>query len=174
MTSAYRIERHITRQAGPVWRAAASIIRIDTDEPVQQLAAKANGAAEAEANLEAALAEALAQLPPPADWGRDPTVPRLVRRYIELRDALYGLLERGDPGAAAFEMQMQSVLQQGVDALTDTQCIELATPTAWQLERFTDFEMQDRLLAQVHMCELVRHQSTDWRAAHERLRAMFE
>ncbi|RYZ03488.1 MAG: hypothetical protein EOO73_27515 [Myxococcales bacterium] len=170
----FRVELTTAKRAGPQWRAAATIFRADTDEPVQRLAAKAPTAAEAEAQLNVAVAGALAELAPPADWGRDPTVPRLVRRWLHLRDEVYGMVERAEQGAEAYDRSERGLLQAQVRALTDAQRLELVTATADQLEQLADPNVQDILAAKDDLARLMAQPSPEVRAAHDALRAALD
>lgn len=170
----FRVELATTRRTGPQWRAAATIVRADTDEPVRRLAAKAATAAEAQAQLNVAVAGALAELAPPADWGRDPTVPRLVQRWLRLRDEVYGMVERAEQGADAYDRSERALLQAQVGALTDAQRLELVTATADQLARLAEPRVQDILAAKSDLARLMAQPSPEVRAAHDALRAALE
>lgn len=170
----FRVERSPARRAGPQWRAAATIIRADTDEPVQHLAAKAATAADAAARLDTAIAGALSALTPPADWGRDPTVPHLVQRYLQLRDEVYGMVERAAPDAEAHDRRERAKLQAQVEALTDAQLVELATPTAEQLAQRSSPWVQDILAAKKELCRLITRRSPDVQAGEAQLAAALD
>lgn len=170
----FRVEIETAERTGPQWCAAATIFRADTDEPVHWLAAKAATAAEAQAQLGAAVAGALAELAPPADWGRDPTVPRLVQRWLRLRDEVYGMVDRAEQGAEAYDRHERALLQAQVGALTDAQRLELVTATADQLAQLADPYVQDVLAAKDDLARLMAQPSPEVRAAHDALRAALE
>lgn len=167
----YRVELARTKWTGAQWRAAATIVRADTDEPAQRLAARAATEAEAEARLDDAVASALAVLTPPADWGRDPTVPRLVHRWLRSRDEVYGMLERAEQGAGAYDRSERALLRAQVSALNEAQRLELVTITADQLAQRADPWVQDILAAKDALARLIARPSPEVRAAHEGLRA---
>jgi hypothetical protein len=172
--SYFRVERRPAKRAGPQWRASATIVRSDTDEPVQHLAAKAATAADADAHLDAVIADALAALTPPGDWGRDPTVPRLVQRYLQLRDEVYGMVEHAAPDAEDYERRERAKLQAQVEALTDAQLVELATPTAEQLAQLSSPWVQDILAARKDLCQFITRRSPDVQAGEDRLAAALD
>ena len=99
------------------------------------------------ARLEAAIAEALAALPPPGDWGRDPTVPQLIRRYLALRDEVYGKVLDADPTARGLDEAETARLAARVEALSEAQRLELATPDPAVLEDPEDPWNLDELTA---------------------------
>lgn len=169
--SCFRVERRPAYQAGPKWRAAAVIVRADTDEPMERLSVSAATADAAETQLDVAVAATLATLTKPRDWGRDATVVRLVQRYLQLNDELYGLFERGTDRAAAeaYEQQEMQALRARVAALTETQREELATPTEAQLARLDDPYVIDDLTAKQRLCRLMDHQSAAVAAGCERI-----
>src|SRR5262245_19217925 len=170
----FRVERSPAKLAGPQWRAAATIVRTDTDEPVQRLAVKAATAADAAAQLDAAITDALAALAPPTDWGRDPTVPHLVQRYLQLRDEVYGMVERAAPDAEAHDDRERARLQAQVDALSDAQLVELATPTADQLAQIASPWVQDTLAAKQELCKLITRRTPEVQAGVDRLAAALD
>jgi hypothetical protein len=173
-SSYFRVERNGAKRAGPEWRAAATIVRSDTDEPVQHLAAKAATAADADAHLDAAIADALSALTAPPDWGRDPTVPHLVQRYLQLRDDVYGMVERAAPDAETYDRREQAKLQAQVEALTEAQLVELATPTAEQLAHLSDLWVQDILAAKKDLCRFITRRSPEVQAGEDRLAAALD
>jgi hypothetical protein len=172
--SYFRVERSPTRRAGPHFRAAATIVRSDTDEPVQRVAAKAATAAAAAAQLDVAIADALAALAPPAHWGRDPTVPHLVQRYLQLRDEVYGMVERATPDAETHDRRERAKLQAQVEALTEAQLVELATPTADQLAQAASPWVQDILTAKKDLCQFITRRSPEVQAGEARLAAALD
>jgi hypothetical protein len=165
------VERSPAKLAGVQWRAAATIVRTDTDEPVQRLAGRGATAADADAQLAAAIAATLAALTPPADWGRDPTVPHLIQRYLQLRDEVYGMVERGAPDAGDRDRRGLAALQAQVEALTDAQLVELATPTADQLAAIADPYVQDVLAAKHALAQFITRRSAAVQAGADRLAA---
>jgi hypothetical protein len=176
----FRVERRPAKQAGPRWRASATILRADTDEPVERLAARAPTPDEAEKELDAALGSRLAALEKPSDWGRDPTVPRLVQRYLRLRDEVYGMVQeaegRAEPDARAlvarakaYDRDEMTKLRQRVEALTEAQRVELATPTPEQLADADDPWVLDLLTARSELCRFIPRPSPAVQAGREQL-----
>lgn len=165
------VQRSPTKRAGPRWRAAATIARVDTGEAVERLSVFASSASEAEAQLAARIEGALAALPKPRDWGRDPTVLRLLRSYLRLRDEVYGLCERtgGAAAAEAYEREGMEALRQQVEALTEAQRLELATATEEELRRRDDPNVLDALTARSRLCALLSARSPAVEAARVRL-----
>ena len=167
----YDVQWSPTKPAGPRWRAAAILARADTGEAVVRLSVFAASAAEAEAQLAAQIEGALAALSKPRDWGRDPTVPRLLRSYLRLRDEAYGMCERarGAAAAEAYEREAMEALRRQVEALTESQRLELATATEEELLRRDDPHMLDALTARSRLCELLSARSPAVEAARVRL-----
>jgi hypothetical protein len=166
----FRAKRRPARLAGSRWRAHAEIVRLDTDEAVQHIRAEGATTSEAESSLDTALQEALARLLKPDDWGRDATVPHLIRQYLALREELYGwylrieaaavpersLVERD---AASFERVETAKLQAQIDALTEAQRLELVTPTSAQRAAHDDTWILDELTAKKRLGKLIAHPS---------------
>lgn len=178
--SYFRIERRPARQVGPEWRAAATIIRADTSEPIERLSVRAPTADAAEEQLDVAIKDKLAGLEKPRDWGKDPTVFRLVQRYLQLRDEVYGMFERaGDAAepdvprlrsdAEAYEHSEMRKLQEQVEALTEVQLLELATPTKEQVAQLDSPWVLDTLTAKKRLCQLISHRSPGVQAGYEQL-----
>ncbi|KYF81330.1 hypothetical protein BE20_01615 [Sorangium cellulosum] len=177
----FRVERSPAKRAGTQWRATATIVRDDTGEPVERLTARASTAGAAEEQLDAAIEGALAGLEkPPRDWGRDPTVFRLLRRYLQLRDEVYGMLERASAAAEpdaltlrrdaeAYEQGEMRKLEEQVEALTDAQWIELSTPTEDQLARLDDAWVLDMLTAKKRLCQLASRRPHVAQSGYEQL-----
>lgn len=172
--SYFRVERSPARRAATRWRASATILRSDTDEPVQHLAATAATSADADSHLDAAIADVLSALTPPEDWGRDPTVPHLVQRYLQLRDEIYAQLERGAPDAGAYDARELARLRAQVERLTDTQLVELATPTAEQLAQRSDPWVMDILAARKDLCRFIVRRSADVQAGEALMAAALD
>lgn len=172
--SYYRVQRSPAKQAGPQWRAAAKIVRADTDEPVRHVAAHAATGADADSQLDTAIAEALAALAPPDDWGRDPTVPHLLQRYLRVRDDVYGMVQSAAPEAASHDRREQAELQAQVATLTDAQLLELATATPEQLAQIADPSVQDILAAKRDLCQFITRRSPAVQAAQDRLAAALD
>lgn len=175
----WRIERG-TRQFGPRWQAFATIVRTDSEEPVEHLSAKGDSAEMAEQQLTALIEAKLAALEPPKDWGRDPTVFRLIQRYLRMNDQLYGMvLQAGSAGepeastlrrdAKAYERAELWALQEQIAALNELQRIELATPTEEQWARREDPWVLDVLTAKKRLSRLIPDPSPAVQAGFERL-----
>lgn len=178
--SYFRVERRPAKQVGPQWRVFATIVRADTGEPVERLRARAPTADAAEAQLDAAIEHQLAGLEKPRDWGRDPTVFRLLQRYLQLRDEVYGMFEQARTAAESdarrliremetYEQSEIRKLQEQVEALTEAQLLELATPTEAQMAQHDDPWILDTLTAKKRLCQLLSHWSLEVRAGYEQL-----
>ena len=176
----FRIERARARPRGKEWLATATVVRADTGEPVDHILVRAATPAAAEAQLDAEIQRKLADLAKPDDWGRDPTVFRLLQRSLQLRDELYGRFERANSAstidaatisrdAQRYEQEEMKRLQQQVEALTEAQLIELVTPTADQLAHTDSPHVLDMLSAKEHLSRFILHRSPAVRAAHDRL-----
>jgi hypothetical protein len=176
----FRVERTPAKPAGSRWRASAAIVRTDIDEPVERLFARGESAEVVDAELDAAIAGALARLERPVDWGRDPTVPRLLRRYLALRDELYGkyLASQASgpadgPGlqreADEYEARQMKALEEHVLALTDAQLVELVTPTPQQLAHRDDADVLDLLAAKKRLAALASRVSPEVQHGRELL-----
>jgi hypothetical protein len=160
-TTYFRVERRPAWRAGVDgrWFAAATIIRADTDEPVQRLRVEATTDPDANRQLEAEILAARAALSPPDDWGRDPTVPRLVIRWLQLRDEVFGILQRSASEADAYDAREQAQLRQRVEALTEPQLLELVTPTTDQVAQIADLYVQDILTAKKDLSRFITRRS---------------
>lgn len=176
----FHVERSRVTRRPPGWHVRAVVTRADTSEPVERFYFRAATSEEADRLLDEALAAALAARERPADWGRDPTVPRLVLDYLRLNDALYGTYEAartaGPPDRAArFEAYhredraVRARLRERVEALTEAQRIELATATPAQLADPSDPHVLDLLSAKKFLCGLLSDPSPAVRAGYEEM-----
>jgi hypothetical protein len=161
----FRVDRDATALAGPRWRSAATIVRGDTEEPVAHLNALGETASAADAQLDAEIERTLATLEKPGDWGRDPTVFRLLRAYLRHRERLYGIVEQAREAdeahaaalradAEACEREDLRALNDQISRLTEAQLLELATPTDEQLAQREDPWTLDTLTAKKRLCLL--------------------
>jgi hypothetical protein len=176
----FRIERRPAKYAGGPWRAAAAIVRKDTDEPVDHISAKAASAEAAEQQLTAAVEDRLAALERPKDWGRDPTVPRVVQRYLQMSDQVYGIVQRAEVAAEpeasllrrdaeAYERAELQAIAEQIAALTESQRRELATPTEEQWARRQDPWVLDILTTKKRLSQLIPDPSPAVEAGYQQL-----
>ena len=146
-TAYYRIERGRCRPRPDSCLAAGSVVRKDTGEAVSRLHARGSTAEEALANVEALLVRELESLAPPADWGRDGTVPSLIREYVNAKervlDEAWRPKEIGENGEAwgtecqekfeKLEKLRIADFTKRVAQLTEFQRLDLVTPTLREL-----------------------------------------
>lgn len=176
----FRVERRPAKPAGPRWRAAATVLRNDTDEPVVHVSASEVSAEAAERKRDAVVESKLLTLEPPKDWGRDPTIPHLIRRYLQLRDEVYGIVQRAEAAAEpeasllrrdaeAYERAEVEALSAFVAVLTEQQRVELATPTEEQWSRREDPRVLDILTAKKRLLRLISDPSPAVKAGIQRL-----
>jgi hypothetical protein len=176
----FRIERRPAKYAGGPWRAAATLVRKDTDEPVEHVSAKAASAEAAERQLTAAVEARLAALERPKDWGRDPTIPRLLQRYLQVNDQVYGIVLRAEAAtepeasmlrrdAEAYERAELQAIEEQIAALTESQRRELATPTEEQWARRQDPRVLDILTAKKRLSQFIPNPSPAVQAGYQRL-----
>lgn len=170
----FQVQRRTARRVGTSWRASAEILRADTGEVVARLRLRDPEEEAVKARLEAAIAEALAALPPPGDWGRDPTVPQLIHRYLALRDEVYGKVLDADPTARGLDEAETARLAARVEALSEAQRLELATPDPAVLEDPEDPWNLDELTARRALGRMITRPSEAVMAAMERLCAGLE
>jgi hypothetical protein len=177
----FRTERKPARLIGSQWRAAADIVRKDTDELVEHIRVRETSAEIAEQRLATAIEAKLKALQRPTDWGRDPTIPHLLQRYLEVRDQLYGIAQRAEEAAAlpeaamlkrdaeAYEHAEFEALRKQVAQLTEQQRLELATPTEDHRANREDARVLDTLTAKKRLSQLIPNPSPAVQAAYRRL-----
>jgi hypothetical protein len=81
------------------------------------------------------------------------------------------MVEQAAPDAEAYDRREQAKLQAQVEALTDAQLVELATPTADQLAQIADPWVQDVLTAKQELCRFITRRSPTVQAGEDRLAA---
>lgn len=179
----YKFEYAPAMLRGGKWRARGRLIRKDSGEAVNWFHANADASSAAEARL-LQLAQAgfqqVSAFHPPPDWGRSSVGPKLIDRYLSLKDRLYGYFleaeKKQGPDRAKVEQEAKMIelreleeLQQAISSLSEAEKVSLIAPARYQSENKEEPHILDILAAKKRLYALIATPSASIRKAYEEL-----
>jgi hypothetical protein len=174
-TDYFRAELSAPISRGFDWKAYGQIIRNDTGEPVKHLSATAETAEMAQEKLARDIKEALAVLHRPRDWGRDPTVPGLIRDYLAAKERILADANEKsanipgdafDAACSAGEEALKADFKERVALLSAEHQVELMLITDREEENPFDIWIMDENIARFWLYSLIEHPPAQARSAY--------
>ncbi len=146
------------------WIAPDEILRKDTGEPVKHLRGTGQSHSSAADRVNEAVENEMTRLGRPKDWGRDATVPEMIRSYLSAKERILEQTRENAPDESAdhFNTEYDRLHEQlkidfghQVSVLTPDQQIELMTLTDREQENPVDTWIVDEDIARFWLYSLI-------------------
>lgn len=184
----YRVDRHLPVWRGSRWRASAQIIRKDTGEAETHISASGDSFESAKSELDRLIRERMEGSSRPKDWGRDPTVPSLIRAAVAAKEQVLSAAWTPKPESQsveewteqcrakddALEAKSRADFARLVAELSEDRKVELVTLTLRERRNPIDAWVLDEISARYWLYDLIDEPSAELRAAYSKMRAELE
>lgn len=184
----YRVKRSPIREIPwSAWCGVARILRKDNDDIVYERGLRDRKTPEeVKLDLDNWLREKFKVLSKPLDWGLDPLVSSLIRKFLFIRREAYGFVLEAEKAPSQKEAQTWYMkeesykheelekLKHEIEQLSEAQKVELIAPTLEQIKDPLRPEFEDTLTAKTRLYYLIGAPPEVFREAFDRLEEVFE
>lgn len=157
----YRVERSLIREIRwSAWCGVVRIIRKDNDDIVYERGLRGRkNAEEVKFDLDNWLREKFKNLSKPLDWGLDPLISSVIKRFLVIKREAYGFVLEAEKASSpeeardlyakgdSYEQGELEKLKHEIEQLSEAQKVELIAPTLEQINDPLRLEFEDILMA---------------------------